>query len=142
MKEKNEIREELESISKGFPHLRSNEPPDEYFDQLPGQVLNRWSRDMSYPKTKRISWKKIISVAAILSGLIIGMLLFIRKDNPPAPISSAEAYKYVHENIDEFESLLEYKDQDMPNDTWNLPSDAIHEYLMEETGEESIEELF
>lgn len=142
MKEKKEIQDEIRSISNGLPVPPHDSPPAAYFDQLPDAILNRWKKEVSQPKAKTISWKYIIAIAAILTGVCIGFFFITQKDDQPVHITSAEAYLYIQENIDDFEGLLEFGDQAPKEESWNVPSDAIHEYLMEESSEELIEDLF
>ncbi len=142
MNEKREIQDEIRAITHGLPELPEYTPPENYFDQLPDEILNRWKKEASQPKIKVITWKQVIAIAAILTGVCIGLFFINQKDHVPMPITSAEAYEYVRENIDEFEGLLEYGDQ-VPHDApWDVSADAIHEYLMEESSDEIIEDLF
>ncbi len=142
MNEKKEIQDEIKSITNGLPVPPDDAPPATYFDQLPEAILNRWKNEVSQPKIKTIAWKHLIASAAILTGVCIGLFFITQKVDVPVPVTSAEAYLYIQENIDDFEGLLEYGDQVPKDESWDVPSDAIHEYLMEESSEELIEDLF
>ncbi|MGB4849585.1 MAG: hypothetical protein WBP41_16800 [Saprospiraceae bacterium] len=144
MSPEDNISEELKDIAPGFPLKESIEPPTGYFESFPDDVLNRWKKEESQPIVRKITWKKIIGIAAIMTGLSIGGFWFLSK---PAlvgtnDISAVEAYQYVNENIDEFEPLLETTDNQDDEIQPDVPHDAIEEYLMEEIHGTDPEDLF
>ncbi len=142
MNEKKEIQDEIRAIANGLPVPPDDAPPPEYFDQLPDAILNRWKNEVSLPKTKTIAWKKGIAIAAILTGVCIGLFISNPKDQTPLPITSAEAFAYISENIDEFEGMIEVGNQESHDASWGVSPDAIHEYLIEESDEDHMEDLY
>lgn len=144
MERENEINDELKEIAPGIPHKNSNLPPDGYFDSFPDAVLNRWRKEESQPIARSIEWKRIIGIAAILTGLIIGGWWFFSKQNisQSNAITAMEAYQYIHENIDEFEGLIETEEITVDEHQLDIPTEAIEEYLLEEMEGAEAEDLF
>lgn len=138
------ISEELKDIAPGFPLKESIDPPAGYFESFPDDVLNRWKKEESQPVVRKITWKRIIGIAAIMTGLSIGGFWFLSKSAlvETNDISALEAYQYVNENIDEFEPLIETNDIQIDEIQPDVPHDAIEEYLMEEMHGTDPEDLF
>ena len=124
MAQEEDINEEMKEIAPGFPLKGSYPPPAGYFETFPDQVLNRWKKEESQPVARIIHWKRIISIAAVLTGLSIGGWWFFA--NPTLSdsndISAVEAYQYIHENIDEFEPLLETADIEIKENQLDIPA--------------------
>lgn len=144
MAQEEDINKEMNEIAPGFPVKRSYTPPAGYFETFPDQVLNRWKKEESHPVARIIHWKRIISIAAVVTGLSIGGWWFLSQPTLAATndITSAEAYQYIHENIDEFEPLLETADIDIKENQLDIPFEAVEEYLIEETKGSDPEDLF
>jgi hypothetical protein len=137
------VQDELNRISSGLPIKKVNTPPQEYFDALPDRVLNRWASEQSKTSIKRLTWKQVIGIAAVMAGISIGGWLIFNTHNEAllAPITSAEAYQYVNDNIEEFESLIEPGAEYIPVET-RITKEDIEEYLIEELQDMDPEELF
>ena len=145
METEENVNDELRKLVPGFPVNKTIHPPQDYFEKLPEEVLNRWREEESQYRSKRLPWRKIISIAAVFTGLCVGGMWYITKTAPGHTTihqySSIEAYQYVHENIEEFESLIET--EDIPFDeSIDLPENGIEDYLMEEIELENDEDLF
>lgn len=139
-----DIQEEMKNLAPGFPVKPSIDAPAGYFDSFPNEVLNRWKKDESKPVVKTMTWKSILSIAAILTGLIIGGWWFVSKPSlvQNQDISAVEAYQYINENIDDFEPLLETVDIDIDESHLDITKEAVEEYLIEETHGTDPEDLF
>ncbi|MDQ3016440.1 MAG: hypothetical protein M3R25_06960 [Bacteroidota bacterium] len=143
MRDNQGLQDELNEIAKGFPKAAGSLPPSGYFDKLPDDILNRWKQQKSDTIIRRIGWKRILSIAAVLSAVLIGsIILFHLPHSNTAPISSAEAYMYIQDNIGDFEILIESEMIPDGLTDWDVPNEAILEYLMEEQTEDNIEDLF
>jgi len=144
MAQEEDINEEMKEIAPGFPVKGSFPPPAGYFETFPDEVLNRWKKEESQPVARIIHWKRMIAIAVVLTGLIIGGWWFFA--NPTLvdtnDITAVEAYQYIHENIDEFEPLLETADIEINESNLDIPSEAVEEYLIEETNSSDPEDLF
>ena len=138
------VHDELKGMAPGFPGRKTMDPPPGYFEKLPGKVLNRWRKEQSKSIPAKINLNRLIGIAAIITGLCLGglWLLTTTSGEQLTAISAIEAYQYVHENIDEFESMIEVKDDEMIGEKINVPKDEIEEFLFEETGGSDPEELF
>ena len=138
-----EVRDELEKLSSGLPGKRINATPPGYFDALPDRIINRWSDEQSKPASKRLSWNQVIGIAAVMAGITFGSWLIFNspEDQVLEPITAAEAYQYINENIQEFESLIEPQAEYIPEEI-EIPTDDIEEYLIEELQDADPEELF
>src|SRR5690242_15702790 len=128
-----DVNKELDRIAPGFPPKQHMDPPEGYFDALPDRILNRWHRKASQQVWKLIT-RQWIGIAAIVTGLIIGGWWFFNRPSNEASseITSIEAYQYIHENIDEFESLIESSEDVMDrvsDEPSGLSEDAVEEYL-------------
>ncbi|MEO5906923.1 MAG: hypothetical protein ABIQ11_09365 [Saprospiraceae bacterium] len=137
------VRDELNRITSGLSVKGQHSPPEGYFNSLPDQVLNRWSNEKSNSPTRKLSWKQVIGIAAVMTGIGIGGWLIFNSPKDPvlAPITAAEAYYYINENIDEFESLIEPQAEYIPVET-EIPKEDIEEYLFEELQDTDPDELF
>ena len=144
MEKEENINDELRNVAPGFPEKKSVVAPEGYFDAFPGQVLNRWKKEESQPKPTLIFWRKVIGIAAVLTGLCIGGWLFFSKSSTSElnDITSIEAYQYIHENIDEFEPLFETEDIQLNENQIDVTKEAVDEYLMEEMHGSNPEDLF
>ncbi len=144
MKTEKEVKDELSEIAPGFPIKKAMDAPAGYFETLPDTVLNRWQKEKTHPMVKKLEWKRVVGIAAVLTGLCIGGMYLITTETEPqlAAITSAEAYQYIHENIDEFESLMYTEDIKIENHPMNVPQEDIDDYLIEELEKADVEELF
>src|SRR4030095_929429 len=100
MEREEDIRDELNEIAPGFPGKKSLDAPEGYFETFPDQVLNRWKKEESQPLQKKLTWKSIVGIAAVLTGLCVGgWWFFIHPSTEQVnEITSAEAFQYIHEN--------------------------------------------
>lgn len=139
-----DMYDELKNISPDFPAKKSADVPDGYFTNFPDQVLNRWRQEESQHVVRKITLWRVISIAAIFSGLLWGgWWLFTTSAKTPArEISAVEAYQYIHENIDEFEPILEEANVSIDESQIDVPQEAVEEYLMEEIHGSDPEDLF
>ena len=143
MEREEDIHDELENIAPGFPKKKTLDAPKDYFDTFPDKVLNRWSKEESHPRSKMINWKWMVGIAAGITGLFIGGWLVLNNNQGPMnEITSIEAYQYIHENIDEFEPLLETGDIQVSENHLDVPKEAVDEYIIEEIHESNPEDLF
>lgn len=125
---------------------RTHQPPEGYFDTLPGRVIDRYTTEQQSRRNRVLSFRRMISAAAVLTGLALGIAWWTdhtRKSVEPQPVTSAEALLYIMENIHEFEPLIL---QSIPADTGEViqggTSNEVEEYLLEELQEEDFENLF
>ena len=131
MEDEENVNEEMKRISPGFPSPEVK-VPEGYFDELPDRIMARVNAKPTHEPGLRTMWMKWISVAAVFSGLVITVLAVLpKKDVELQPISSLEAYQYIEENIDEFQTLLESEVASMPVNTADTEAEVIEEYLME-----------
>ena len=145
-KEEEEVEKEIGKWAPGFPLKPTIAPPDRYFEDLPGRMIQRWKDEMPAQRQRKITLQRWMAVAAMLTAMLIGVWWWSHhtiETVPLASISNTEAYQYVSENIQEFETLLEKQDQ-WPEDAGiHVPdASAIEEYLMEEFSEDDFEQLF
>ncbi len=144
MEREENINDELKNIAPGFPEKKSMDPPEGYYENFPDQVLNYWKKEKSQPRVTVITWRSVISVAAVLIGLCIGGWWFFSRPtiNQMNTITSDEAYEYIHENIGEFEPLIENSDILLSETQIDVPKEAVDEYLLEEIHGSNPEDLF
>ena len=152
--EREEWNDELKDFSIGASGKRDLRAPEGYFDQLPDSVLQRWHKEDLQPVAKHIALRKMIAVAAIVTGLCIGVTLLSKQqpgDDTSTQIKAAEAYQYVFENIDDFAPLIldshpqaEATDHQAPQQVAPdaLEGNELEEYLLEEMESEDFESLF
>jgi hypothetical protein len=85
-----------------------------------------------------------VGIAAVLTGLCVGGWWFFM--NPSTEevneITSAEALQYIHENIGEFEDLIETSDIQIDVSELEVPQEGVEEYLIEEMHGNDPEILF
>lgn len=143
-KEEEHINEELKNVSRSFPKKEPKDVPRDYFDAFPDRILNRWAIEQSYKPNRKLQWRNVIGIAALITGLIIsGLWLLTPSSSTNATeITSAEAYQFIHENIEEFEDLLESNEIYSADENVNIPKEEIEEYLIEETDGSDPEDLF
>ena len=139
-----DLNDELKGMAPDFPKKKSLDPPSDYFEKFPDQVLNRWKNEESHSSARRINLKGILGIAAVVTALCVGGWWFFTPTSSGSltAISADEAYQYVHENIEEFESLIEMEDVEVVEEQLNVPKEEIEEFLFEETGGTNPEELF
>jgi len=137
--------DEMKEIAPGFPQIRRfPAPPEGYFNDFPNRILNRWHEEQSYPVRRKINWKLIASVAAVFVILSMGIWFISLPSNQlqSQSYTSAEAYQYVQENIDEFESLIETEEIPNAEIQETIPAAEIEEYLIEQLDQTEPEDLF
>jgi hypothetical protein len=144
MEKEEDIHDELKHLAPGFPAKKSIDPPQGYFESFPDQLLNRWRKEQSHPKLRWITWRRVIGIAAVLTGLCIGGWWFFSSPSTDQlnTITAVEAYQYIHDNIDEFEPLIESGDVQSEDNQIDVPKEDVDEYLMEEMHGSNPEDLF
>jgi len=154
MERDEEWNNELKDFSAGESGKRNIPAPEGYFDKLPDTVLQRWQKEKRQPVTKQIGLRKMIASAAIVTGLAIGITMLNKQSvevSSSAEISTADAYEYILENIDDFAPLIlennpqaEANIQPQPEQTnpEELKPHDVEEYLLEEMESEDFETLF
>ena len=144
MEREDDIHDELKDIAPGFPAKKTMDPPQGYFETFPDRVLNRWSKKESQPAWNVKIWKRVIGIAAVLSGLCIGgWWLFSNSSTTQLhDITSAEAYQYINENINDFNSLIETGDMLTDEYQLDVPKEAVEQYLIEEMNGSNPEDLY
>ena len=141
MENDNGVMDELKNLGARIPLNPHPNPPEGYFEKLPGEIINRWKKEesLSRPGTKLQHW---IAIAAVITGLLIGGLLILKNEHPAQSITALEAYQYVDENIEEFESMIETLEINSVGYPSDIPQEALEEYLIEETEHSQPEDLF
>lgn len=137
--------DEMKEIAPGFPQIqKSPAPPDAYFEDFPGRVLNRWRKEESNTVHRKINWKLISAAAAVFLMISISLWFISIQPNKlqPQSYTSAEAYQYVQENIEEFESLIESDEITISEIQEIIPAAEIEEYLIEQLDHTEPEDLF
>jgi hypothetical protein len=154
MERKDEWKDELKDFSPGKSGKRNLLTPEGYFDQFPDTILQRWQKEKHQPITKQIGLRKMMTAAAIVSGLAIGVTMLHRQSlqvDSSNEISTTDAYEYILENIDDFAPLLlennpqaEAAIKPLPEQTHlqEIKPDDAEEYLLEEMESEDFETLF
>lgn len=146
MKRDDDIRFELEEISRGFPEPKRYKVPDSYFEQTPDRIMSRWGRDKHSSMYSLPVLRRMIAAAALVGGIALGIVWVSQPtsgDNEVMAIRADDAYQYIHEHIDEFESLMLEDPGWMEVAPMEFPdADAVEEYLLEELQAEEIESLF
>lgn len=137
--------DEMKEIAPGFPKIqRFSEPPEGYFEDFPDRILNRWRLEQSYPVRRKINLKFISAAAAVIV-IAVMSIWFISNQGSVSlqpSFTSAEAYQYVQENIDEFGDLIEASEMTISEIEENIPAAEIEEYLIEQLDQTEPEELF
>lgn len=146
-KEEEEIRNELGSLPPHIPPIQPNIPSSQYFDELPGKVIQRWKEDEKKILHRKVLLRRWMAIAAATFGLVIGGWWFFQKQQVPAStpeitLSSSEAYQYVMDNISDFEGLLEHVQWPNEEKIMIPDSSAAQEYLLEELQDKDIEQIF
>lgn len=144
MEEKDNIHNEIQELAPGFPSKPTVVPPAGYFNQNPGRMLERWSATQQ-KRHRRIALQRIVAVAAIVAGLVIGIFCWQQEPTSQTPIpaiNGADAYAYIHDNIAEFGELLQDEATLLPTDETIIPPADAEQYLLDELGDEELEKLF
>ena len=154
MERDDEWKNELKDFSPAESGKRNIQAPEGYFDQLPDTILQRWQKEKQQPVTRHIGLRKGIATAAIITGFAIGITMLNKQSvevSSSAEISTADAYEYILENIDDFAPLIlennsqaEADIQPLPEETLpeELKPNDVEEYLLEEMESEDFETLF
>ena len=142
MEREDDVNQELKDIIPDFPKRKNEGAPDGYFETFPDKLMARWKQDSS-TKVKRLP-RRLIQIAAIVTGLLIGGWWLITSNESVSnePISALEAYLYVHENIDDFEDLIEVQLEPLDITPIEIPQSEIEKYLMEELEGTNPEDLY
>lgn len=134
MKDKNGLREELESLSPFLRKLKEKDTgtqvPENYFKELPDQVLSQIREEIrtkAAPQKTRASWidnfiqqiqwllqpRAVVAFGVILMAITAGVIFWNDEKTPPASpiaameeVSSEELYNYLQSNIEDFDSEL------------------------------------
>ena len=134
--------DDLKSRLPGYKH---QPPPDGYYESFPDRMVAAWKEDAQKKHQRRITLRKWIAVAAISIGVMVGAWWWMQNgiSGSPGSYSSAEAYQYVIENIDEFSSLMETQITNTIQEEIQLPEDsAVEEYLLDELEGHDLEQIF
>lgn len=145
MHREKEIERELKELSPDFPESPFMATPEGYFDQLPETILQKWQAQKQLPVNKFHVIRRMITAAAVITGLCIGVLWWTNQSpatDSSLQISSGDAYIYVLENMDEFGPLLMEAPQEAEAELPFPEPSAIEEYLMEEMKGIDMETLF
>ena len=133
-----------DDLPPGFPKRPAAAPPKEYFDQLPDQLVARWSRETVL--ARRVRQRRLsLAVAAMLAGVAV---MWWRMADRPAPeplagITADEAYAYVAEHIDEFGDLLPEQAALAPTSGWLPEADTLSpDELLEVLSDDDLESMF
>ncbi|HJW28166.1 MAG TPA: hypothetical protein VJ508_02835 [Saprospiraceae bacterium] len=140
-----ELRKELEEMASRIPPKKSPPPPAGYFDHLPDHLLDRWHSESRQDRVRRITLIKWMSVAALTIGLMFGGWWWLHPGSTekPTPISSADAYQYVLDHINDFSTLMDQEAQWPVEFKLTTPDTAsVQEYLMDELQDHDPEQLF
>jgi hypothetical protein len=141
-----ELSDELKKIATDLLSRPETKVPDAYFEALPDQLLKRWKEEKRTSKKNIIQLQKMIATAAVVSGICISVALFTNKSEMSVAnteITSTEAYDYIINHMDEFESLLEEPLGLAELDEYQLPEpDAIEDFLLQELDGSDIEQFF
>lgn len=125
---------------------KSLAPPDGYFDQFPGQIMERWNREVSPSTSPRILYRRMWAAAAVVTGLCIGIAIWTAETRHPMgqqAISSNDAMQYIMEHMEDFEPLLLQSASWTEEETSDKQApDATEEYLLEELQGEDFETIF
>lgn len=150
MKQQDEVRKELESLSPRLLRLKEQEGkasfrvPPNYFRDLPDEVMRRIEREetsRSAPRRIRRHLGYVLAVAATGLLVIIAAALLRQTSASPSPelvaLSEEEISRYINAHIDAFDLdlLVEWEEG---ADNW-LPADEL--YSDEENAEEWMDEL-
>src|SRR5688572_24014515 len=103
-----DVNDELKKIGANIPVKPIHEPPDGYFEKMPGEIISRWKQEEpnAQPGIKRYSG---FAIAALITGALIGgwFMLTGPASRQSDEITALEAYQYVDENIEDFENIIE-----------------------------------
>lgn len=141
-----ELADELKEISSGRLPRKEGKVPDGYFEHLPEQVLKRWNQQVNKETQGIFRLQKMIAAAAVVSGICFAVALFSpanERDHYSREITTAEAYDYIMDHIEEFDLLLEEPlGLTEQNDFQILEPDVIEDYLLEELDGADVEQIF
>jgi hypothetical protein len=147
-------KNEMKDFSIGESGKRNIPAPEGYFDQFPDRLMERWQLEKNQADTQFIGLRRMITVAAVVIGIALGVTLLTKhpESNAAIPeISTVDAYQYILENINDFAPLMlepgqqaEASPQETPeeNNPAVLESHELEEYLLEEMENEDFETLF
>lgn len=143
--EEKSLREELAGLSPDFPARPLPAPPEGYFGSLSDALLDRWRQDRQRVRRQRRHLVGL-SLAAVLTSVAViwsGLLRPPATVPPPEAINAHEAYRYVIDNLEEFESLIPeevgWTGEDIP--LTDLDPAALEE-IMNSLSDEELETLF
>lgn len=167
MKNKKEIKEELEALAPSFSKMKKEEAfrvPENYFNDLPNQILEELNLERKEVSvgTKTSWWASMMENISMLFQprlavgfatllLLVASVFYFKIQGsdealPLAELTTMEAESYLLENIDEFEDELLY---DLASQTEPLlieesEDQELNHYLEEiidEMDDETLEEL-
>lgn len=141
-----ELTDIIKKISSDRPAGSATRTPDGYFEKLPDQVLMRWKIEKRKSTGFIIQLQKMIAAAVIVFGLCITVALLTNHDKrntADMEISSAEAYNYIFNHIEAFDSLLEEPlSLAELNESQDSAPEAIEDFLLQELDGSDIEQFF
>ena len=172
MKNKKEVKEELQHLSPFLSDLKKENPfkvPQQYFEQLPDELMNRVRKDRlrSSDKTK-VSWldqflnelvrifsPRLVAGFATCVLLLAAGFFFLRQEQNPAEqeflagVSNEEIQQYLSDNIDDIddemliEMSLSHHNVDVlgPIDLKEEEMEEFIEDFMDDIDDETLEEL-
>lgn len=144
MNDTQDIRDELKGSVLEKPVRDQWRVPEGYFDQLPDKLIAKWQKENRASTEYPWPGRRMMAAAAVISAIAFGVtLLTLEQPTRAREITSAEAYDYIHENVSDFEIILEEEIE------WSSKSPAvspeaaeIEQFLMEEMKDNEFESLF
>ena len=145
MSKEKKTEDNWDDLKPRLPEYKHQPPPDGYYEGLPDRMLATWKKEEQKKHVRHITLRKWIGVAAISIGAMLGGWWWIHHESSgvQGTYTSAEAYEYVIENIDEFSSLMENEIPHPILEEIQLPGDsAVEEYLLDELEGHDLEQYF
>lgn len=158
MKKEKSLKEELREIAPGLEKLPAREKPEVpegYFASLPDKVIARLREEgeMSGQPRKsalRSLYPRIGLLAAVLTAFAIAAFFLLKNNGASeltAELSSEEAYLYVMNNVDDFDSGLLINSLDVETLTDIEATDmddidALYEMVIDDIELEDLEGLY
>jgi hypothetical protein len=141
-----ELTDIINKISSDRPVSSETRAPDGYFEKLPDQVLKRWKEEKRKSTGFLIQLQKMIAAAVIVFGICITVALLTNHghmNTADIEISSTEAYDYIFNHIEAFDSLLEEPlSLAELHETQDSAPGAIEDFLLQELDGSDIEQFF
>ncbi len=165
---KKEIQEELKNLAPSLSKMEKKEGfqiPENYFNELPDQIMSQLDFSKTSLKKERVSWIEILSekitvffqpriaIGFSMAMLMICSIYFLTKNTTTtssafAELSIAEMENYIEENIEDFdeEILFEFVAENEMNSLGKLEveDEDLDEYMfeiIEDLEDEDLEDL-